>query len=302
MSSGIYSVLVTYNPDLSRLRQVVAALVPQVGRVVIVDNGSRGAAEIGALASEHGLRFLPLPENRGIAFAQNAGIAQAEADEAQFVLLMDQDTVLQDGAIANLIALYRSLEADGVRVGSVGNAYRDGHDQKLNTIWRAEGRRLARRLPEPGRESHAEVDTLIASGSLIPLSVLREVGAMDAALFIDLVDLEWCFRATAHGYRHFMSLRNIMDHTIGSGRLNLGFRTVTLHAPIRNYYLVRNSAVLAARDYIKPAWRRFFARQLFFYILIYGTVADRNLTRLRLMLRGLWDGVRKRGGACPISA
>jgi len=46
-----------------------------------------------------------------------------------------------------------------------------------------------------------ETDMLIASGCLIPADVLRDVGLMDDALFIDHVDTDWCMRARARGYR-----------------------------------------------------------------------------------------------------
>ncbi len=54
---------------------------------------------------------------------------------------------------------------------------------------------------------------------------------MDEPLFIDLVDLEWGFRASARGYRHFQSPRPLMSHTLGSGRIGIGGRSISLHAP-----------------------------------------------------------------------
>jgi len=80
-------VVVTHQPALKVLEQLLDALVPQVMSVVIVDNGPY--SDLIAWNSErdtHGGELLRLGENRGIAAAQNAGIEWARNRGAGFVL------------------------------------------------------------------------------------------------------------------------------------------------------------------------------------------------------------------------
>lgn len=65
--------IVTYNPDLERLRANLNNTASQVDAVFVFDNGSENVADIRSLAdSEYTtLRVEADPNNRGIAFALN---------------------------------------------------------------------------------------------------------------------------------------------------------------------------------------------------------------------------------------
>ncbi|MBS9720220.1 glycosyltransferase family 2 protein [Tianweitania sp. BSSL-BM11] len=293
----IVSVLVTFNPNVDELAGVFDALMPQVRQLIVVDNGSVNAQAIGALVKSFGASWIALGDNKGLAEAQNIGLQEALDSGAAGILLMDQDTVLHPDVVSSLVNLHNRLQAEGIPVGSVGNAFRDTHDGKIAAVWRAKGWRVVRTAVDANDPNEIEADFVIASGSLLPAPVLHDVGLMDAPLFIDLVDLEWGFRASARGYRHFQSAQVVMDHTIGAGRVKVAGRTISLHAPIRNYYWVRNALLLAKRSYIKPGWRLFFSYRAVVYLAAYTLKGDAKSKRLKLMLTGLWDGLRGRAGA-----
>lgn len=292
----IIAVIVTYEPDLALLREVLVALADQVASAVVVDNGSERADDIAALVRKAEALFVALPRNEGIAFAQNRGVELAFAAGAGDVLFMDQDTILYTGAVDALLATRRSLANEGVRVGAVGPLYRNSHDGQLAPIWRAEGLRLVRVDPERVSGDWIEADFVIASGSLMSADALRAVGLMEESLFIDLVDLEWGFRAFAKGYRHFICRNAKMDHSLGAGQLRFLRRRVTWHTPIRNYYWVRNAITLSRRDYVRFAWRRYFLTHAPRSLVFYTLFADSGSKRLRLMLAGIVDAIRGRGG------
>lgn len=90
-----------------------------------------------------------------------------------------------------------------------------------------------------------------------------------------------------------------MEHQLGAGWLKLGSRSIAIHAPVRNYFWVRNALVLARREYVKPAWRIHLAIRALLFLLVYPLVADQGWQRLQLIIRGLWDGIRDRGGPLP---
>ena len=187
----IVAVLVTYRPDLSELKTAIAALAPQVAGIVAVDNGSGAAtqAEIANLLDRPGVPVTTLfqPENRGLAQAQNAGAAAARNMGADAVLLMDQDSLPAPDMVAALRAGYVRRKAS--RPAAIGPGYDEPH------------RGTDAALPREG--DVPEMPALIASGSLIPLAVLDEVGPFDESLFIDFVDTDWCFRARHAGFRCF---------------------------------------------------------------------------------------------------
>lgn len=296
MISDIFAVIVTYNPDITSLKDVVLRVFQQSGAVAIVDNASENQSEIRSISQTIPCEFIQLPENKGIAYAQNAGISSGIAQGAKYILLMDQDTVLPDETVHTLFAECDALERDGVKVGAVGCAYQDTHDGLVSAVWKASGYRLKRQKAPDDSQFLLSADFVIASGSLLPVTTLKDVGLMDAALFIDLVDIEWGLRARARGYQNYQSFSTIMMHTLGNGRKKILWKKVSLHNPIRDYYSIRNSILLARRRYVGTAWRLYFIRRVLLYFIVFGLFTDQKKTRLHFLMRGLIDGIYARGG------
>src|SRR3954462_11909428 len=103
----ITSITVAFNPDAARLAEQVRALESQVDDIVIVDNGSREA--LGQLPSFQELpaRIVTSPCNAGLARGFNMGIDAARARGAEFVLLLDDDSVPVAGMVDQLVEAYR---------------------------------------------------------------------------------------------------------------------------------------------------------------------------------------------------
>lgn len=86
---------------------------------------------------------------------------------------------------------------------------------------------------------------LITSGSLVNLELWEKIGGFDEHLFIDEVDLEYCYHSVSNGFKTIQFTGIHMEHTIGSTQSfrsikNLTTTTRSLHSPIRIYYMVRN--------------------------------------------------------------
>ena len=284
----VLAVAVTYNPEVALLAQVLGSVSPQVQGLVVVDNGSANAGDIMHIVAEAGGQVIANEGNIGIAAAQNQGIAHARSRDFTHVLLLDQDTVLAPGMVADLTESLNTLQREQGRIAAIGPAYYEINSRRQTRAYRASGLRLSRlSLAEETRPVAS--DFIIASGSLIPLAVLETVGAFKEDLFIDLVDVEWCFRARAAGYRSFLSPTAAVEHRLGSGTVQIGPRQVAVHVPIRNYYWVRNALWLARQPYTPLAWRLYFVSRSLAFLATYTTLADKRALRLQLIARGMRD-------------
>jgi len=294
----VAGVILTYHPDQTTLLDLVRAVCPQLEALLIVDNGTPWDPAPLSAGVDSGLRdrihFLGLPENLGVGAGHNRGIAWARERGFSHVLILDQDSIPAPGMVAALARAAREMEARGSRVGAVGPQYRDRYTGtrsgfvRLGPLW-------MRRTPCAASESVLETDFIISSGALIPMQVLDDVGAMDESLFIDHVDTEWVFRARSRGYRTFGACGAIMEHTLGTAtfRVWLGrWRNVALHSPQRNYYLFRNTVILARRSYAPRAWIVGALVRLAGLLVLYLGFGSERGRRLRLMARGISDGLR----------
>lgn len=292
----VVAVVVTYHPDLAVLGNLLNRLVLQADGIVVVDNGS--ADEVtAALVSHEGerFRFLSLGRNVGIAAAQNEGIACARKMGASHVVLFDHDSDPRQDMLPHLKASLSRLQAQGCRVASIGPCYIDERQANPPPFIRVRGLRLVRCLaPESG--DAVSVDYLIASGCLIPLTVLDDVGGMDASLFIDYVDIEWGLRARSKGYENFGCFSAQMHHSLGDEPISFLGTAYPARSPLRHYYMFRNAVLLYRQKHVPADWKWADGIRLLLKYGFYTLFAKPRLQHFRMMSRGVWHGLIGRSG------
>ncbi len=303
LAAKVAAIVVTFHPDRDLLLRVIKATAEQVGGLVVVDNGSENdvAAWIAQLQHPQRIQALALGENFGVAYAHNRGIEWARAKGYAYALILDQDSVPAPDMVARLRSALEDLRAQGRRVAAAGPRYVDPDtDQDYYFVafdrWRT--RRYYCRNAGSGQTVLA-VDFLISSGSLIPLEVLAEVGAMDEAMFIDHVDTDWFLRAKSLGYHSIGVCHALMEHRLGSRTVPLRLLRrgrVPVHSPLRLYYVVRNSLLLYRKPYVTWRWATFDLGRLFFVMVFFSFACAPRFRNAAMMARGLWDGLLGRTG------
>jgi rhamnosyltransferase len=278
------AIIVTLNPNSSDLRLLLHLLAPQVDLIFIIDNGSSGPIEF---AARHGIELVRLNRNEGIAAAHNTGIRLALQRGTRFVLLLDQDSFPAPDMVRGLIVAHKELTVSGMRVAAVGPNYFETITKRF---------RHQRPLSEYIHEA-----MINSSGSLFSVSALREVGLMAEEFFIDHIDTEWCMRARAKGWSVFTAANARMDHTLGSGAINIFCRTYGFTSPGRYYYIFRNSVRLCAGNIAPFMWKLNRARILVQMLILafLGAYPWPRLTIVRMMLLGILHGLVGRMGQGP---
>ncbi|MDJ1122161.1 glycosyltransferase [Olsenella sp. YH-ols2217] len=212
--------IVTFNPELGRLRENLSAISPQVSRLFVFDNGSDDSSAVRALVQEFPCaRFLPFPENRGIAVALNALARAAKEDGASEVLFLDQDSVSTPGMVAGLQEAAGLVRASGARLGVVGPTV---HDRNLGfSNAHVEGEALVQDRRD-----------VLTSGSLVSLQAWEAVGGYDERLFLDWVDIGFCYALRRAGFVVAITSLATIDHEIGKRSVNVLFPAwVPVHVP-----------------------------------------------------------------------
>ena len=293
---SVIAIVVTYRPAIEQLERLVRALRPQVDAIVVVDNGSEVSVSqwLGAQGNSS-FRALLLGENVGVAAAQNKGLELAREQGAEYAILFDQDSLPAPDMVERLVEAVRVRQADGVLVAAVGPRYCDPRRQALRPFVRTRGLVIGRcdcRAPD----DVLEVDHLISSGSLIPMSSLLAVGPMSEALFIDYVDTEWILRAKHYGFRAYGVCAASMTHSLGDAPMRVWGREVVVRSPLRHYYMFRNAIWMYRQSWIPMAWKMADGLRLLQKFMLYAVFAKPRLDHLRMMYRGTWHGLRGRMG------
>lgn len=283
--------VVAYRPDFKRLQELLEATLPQVDRLVLVDNG---LGQVPQRPLPQGVHILEMGGNRGLARGLNAGIAAAREAGATHVLLLDQDSVPAADMVKRLLHALATAAAWRPPVAAAGPLFVDAASGRPGFFVRF-GWLAPRRVTCVGDEL-VPCDFLMTSGSLIPLSVLDRVGPMDERLFIEHVDTDWYLRAGAAGFQALGVCGARLSHARGEDRVRLWGLELPRHGPSRHYYLFRNSLWLYRRPYAPRRWIvSDLLRNLGWLLAIVVTHPGR-MQQLRAIARGIRAGLRPPAG------
>jgi rhamnosyltransferase len=303
--SKIAAVIVTYHPRADEFLSLLNRLLPQTDKVIVVDNtpgadNAELAALIAGAARQADCVLIHLGENTGIARAINDGCKHALSAGADFVLLSDQDSLPAENMARELCRAYYALTDSGLQIGAIGPTYTDLHTGLTYPFQaRLPGRFFYRHKAPTADSPHVEAFTLITSGTLIPAGVLKEVGPMREDFFVDQVDIEWCHRARARGYRLFGTGWATMCQRMGEAQLRvwcLRWRHESAYRPLRIYYRLRNFVAMLKLDYIDWRWKlrsSWYHLGLLYSHLFFG---DRPAETVKMFSKGVWHGLRNKMG------
>ncbi|CUR63289.1 glycosyltransferase [Leuconostoc gasicomitatum] len=224
------AVIITFNPKIDELTQNLEAVVANFGTsFLVVDNGSSKQNEISSIVYDKGGSIINLKKNLGIATAQNIGFNFFEEKKFDWVMLLDQDSMLPEDTLTKLSIL---PEIQKSNTGAIGINY--DHRPITGVI----------KIPD-----------LIASGSLIRIEAWNAVNGLDENLFIDYVDLDFDAKLLLAGFELYMNTAIILKHEIGEtirvgiiGKiLAIKKKEYSDHSPIRHYYYSRNMIIVKKR-------------------------------------------------------
>lgn len=285
--SGTVAVIIPNWNGASRLERCLASVGKQAQKpdqVLVVDNGSTdNSAEVAARA---GARFLPLGANRGFAAAVNAGVR--EAGPVDYVVLLNNDVVLDAGWLAALVAAAETNREFALFTGRTLRYV--SRDWALVPVLDGAGDALARGLAAvrlgygrsegPPYDQPRAVLAVCFAAALVRSEVFARVGGLEERFFAYLEDVEFCLRAQLAGFRALYVPEPLAYH---EGSATSGGPL----APRIAAWLTANQLLLAARYARGPLWPRVVVTQTLW--------AARMLRRARLVawLRGVLSAMRR---------
>jgi GT2 family glycosyltransferase len=173
--------------------------------VLVVDNGSHDGSVETIRARFPDQPIVVVPENRGYAGGNNAGIRAALDRGAAAVLLLNNDTEVAPDFLPPLVWAFNS----DIDVAAVSGAIlRMDHPQTLDVAWLDVywGHGIVRRqgvnaLPGEGFTDRRAIDAGIGCCLLLGADALRRIGMLDERYFAYHEEVDWCVRAGAAGRR-----------------------------------------------------------------------------------------------------
>ena len=305
MVSNVAIIVLTWNglaDTLACLESLRQLKYPNY-EVVVVDNGSRDGSPAVIRERFPHVTMIENERNLGFTGGNNVGLRYALTQSADYMLLLNNDTVVAPDFLRLLVEAAKGDAETGIAGPMIY------YHKQPDVIWSAGGaidwRRRKTRMVGLDEQDVGqfeamprEVDFVSGCTLLVKRAVLEQVGLLDERFFAYYEEIEWCVRARQAGFKIMHAPRAHIWHKI-SPAAQADSATVY-------YYMTRNRLLfLKATDANWRVWiHTLFAeylRQLISWSLRPRWQNKRPLRMVMLQavsdaLRGrwgMWDGARK---------
>ncbi len=226
-------IIVSYNTrdmTLACLRSVFAETKSTSFELIVIDNASHdGSAD--AIEQEFGARIELVRSTENIGFAAANNLA-AQRAQGQWLLLLNPDTVVLDGAIEKLLVFAKSKPQAGICGGRT--VFADG-SLNIASCWRAmtpwslfcSAIGLTAAFPRSNwfdpeafgdwqRDTAREVDIVVGCFLMVPAKLWNELGGFDLKYWMYGEEADLCLRARRLGYRPMITPEAEIIHYVGA--------------------------------------------------------------------------------------
>ncbi|MGZ4315481.1 MAG: glycosyltransferase family 2 protein [Gaiellaceae bacterium] len=216
-------------PDLEACLDSIQAQAYGELEVIVIDNGSTDTELAGIPARFARARVLRNEENLGFVGANNQGIASSTGE---FVFLLNDDTVLEPGALDQLV---QSLAEHPLWAAAQAKLVRMDDPSVLDTagsFLTATGFLVHRGSGEPEVEFDEADEIFAAKGAalLIRSDALRQVGVFDPDFFAYFEESDLCWRLWLAGWRVGFTPDARVRHKLGATAGGLPSEFVQFHS------------------------------------------------------------------------
>lgn len=261
--------------------------------VIVVDNGSTDDS-VSHLQSVFGesIDLVTTSTNLGFSGGNNEGIRHALAHGAEYIILVNNDTVAKDAnLITVLVDAFRRDPKIGLACPTILYAENPAvpwYAGASYSLWKGGGKHHQRFC-----DADRPIDTGYATGCCIMASrpVIETVGFLDETFFLYEEDVDWSLRAKKAGFRIVYVPATTILHKVSRSSGAAGndgtYSAKTVYYKFRNHILLVRKHGNGIQKYL--LWPIYIGGQVLIHSL--GYLLLRRLHKFRAMVKGIVDGV-----------
>ena len=281
----VFIILLNYNgtdDTIDCLKSLKKVDYPNM-KVIVVDNAStdNSVNRLVDFQKKYSYIFLQSEVNNGFSAGNNIGIKYALDNNADYVLLLNNDTVVEPNFLSIAINESENNEKIGLTIGKIL------YYKEPNLIWYGGGElrqpynypvHLGFKKDKDDPEYNCNKFVTYASGCyfLLKRKTIEDVGLLNEDYFMYCEDTDYSIRVVKNGYCMLYCPKSVIYHKVSSSTGKGSF--------FSTYYIARNSIILYKKYFTGK--KRIIAI-LFWYYKMFRTSLNGNLNR-----KAFWSGVR----------
>ena len=214
-------------------------------QIVVVDNGSDADDSNKLKNNFPTIKVLRSDVNLGFTGGNNLGIKYCLEEKADFILLLNNDTIVEPNFIQPLLDIFENNPNVGIAAPQIN------YFDEPKKVW-TEGGRISKirgsgfayseRFDDGKIIDDKEVTFVSGCCMLIKKEVFEKVGVFDDNFFLYVEDADLCYRTTQAGYKIIVSHNSKIYHKVSSStKENLSLLPL--------YYVTRNRLYFASKSF-----------------------------------------------------
>lgn len=265
-------------------------------KVIVVENGSGDNS--GTLLQENypWARIIESAENLGYTGGNNLGIGLALEDGAEYLWLLNNDTIVTPQVLLQLVGLGEAEPSTGLlspvvafhantsKIQFCASRFDIPQMTVQNSTAIAEARQWQQETPQDV--------CLYGTALLIKRQVVETIGLLDDRFFAYWEDFDYCLRAIEAGFVCRVALNSRILH-----KTEMAGDDERINKPHYYYFMARNELLFWTK-HLKPLQRLLFLRKYLIRVLDEADSLSKNISRqcADACLAGAWDGFLGHGG------
>jgi GT2 family glycosyltransferase len=218
--------------------------------ILLVDNGSTDGSQECFRVRYPETVLLENEANLGFSEGNNVGIRRAMDWHPDYVLLLNNDTVVDESFLCELV---RVAESDS-RIGFVGpKIYFEEHrgrddivasaGSRIN-LWIGNARNIGEREKDIGQYDDVRETSFLQGACLLVRSeVVRRIGLLDVTFFAYWEEADWCWRGWCAGYKSVFVPKAKIWHKVAASSSDIRRKNHRMYFITRNrFWFVRKNA------------------------------------------------------------
>jgi len=272
------AVIVTYNPEIDRLKDVINSIVNQVDFIIIVDNGSKNINDIREICSiKSNIEIIENDINYGIGKALNIGIEKLK-NKYDWILTLDQDSVILvniKNVIDEITKIYNKEVIGLIFLNIIDENKKTKYEEFRNTF----------------------IIAPIISGSIINSKIFLLGITYREEFFMDYIDFDLEYNIKRDKFKIIKTNYKGQDHQLGKQIQTIVGKNINYEPEWRIYLMARNLSKLLLE---KRVGLIFFFKQFLLWYVSYVIVKPFKFKKiynyLYLNIIGIKDAIKNNMG------
>jgi rhamnosyltransferase len=274
----IIGIVTSYYPNLIDLEKNITSYLAWIDRLIIWENTPKEDSNIERLITQLNndkIEVRSTGVNEYLANPFNQCIIWAQKEGYTHLLTMDQDSCFAPNHFEQYIESIKHNQNSNVAVFGPSIHFNANSSDRFE-----------------------EVSHVIISGAVFPIDSLSVVGFFNEDLVIDVIDMEYCFRARKKGYKVIRINSVYLEHSLGYRHKHWTGITLSPYSAQRTYYYIRNTLWLWKQfpcNYEKRERQSFIRYKIIYRTLKIGFEPD-AFRKLLALYTAIWHVYKERLG------